>query len=65
MPNDGYWGDWSVWSDTNCKDTFLNGAQIEILEKQWSWDDDRGATNLKMSCGDGSHLEGTNNDATR
>ena len=62
-PHDGHYGDWSDFAYASCKGTFFNGVEIEIYPKGAS--DERGATNLRMFCGDGLKMEGKNPGAKR
>lgn len=52
-----YYGDWSEWVEGECqKFDFLTGAAIRIQDHRdggcLSWDDDMGASDLKMICGE-------------
>ena len=65
-PHNGHWGEWSNYVPTSCHDSFFIGVDVEILGDLGgngkAHGDDRGATNLKMKCGDGKWVEGTNNE---
>ena len=61
-PHHGFAGKYTRFSDTTCTSTFIHGVAIEIYPKGGILSDQRGATNLKMYCSDGTRLEATNND---
>ena len=61
-PHDGHTGEWSKFSETTCKNDFINGVAIEIFSKGGTFSDARGATNLRMTCIDGRTMERYNND---
>ena len=61
-PHDGHTGDWSKFSETTCKNDFINGVAIEIFSKGGTFSDARGATNLRMTCIDGRTMERYNTD---
>ena len=61
-PHNGHSGDWSQFSMTSCNNDFINGAAIEIYPKGGTFVDERGATNLKMTCTNGKLMEIYNND---
>ena len=55
---DGEWGDWSGWTQP-CIGNNINGARIQIY--YWGLNptfldtnDDRGATNVRLYCNDGT-----------
>ena len=61
-PHDGHTGDWSPFSETTCKNDFINGVAIEIFSKGGTFSDARGATNLRMTCINGRTMERYNTD---
>ena len=68
-PHDGHAGVWTRFADTKCDtngslNNFIRGMAIEIYPKKsvLSMADNRGATNLKMFCGDNTVLTASNND---
>ena len=61
-PHDGHAGGWTQFSETSCKNNFINGVAIEIFPKGGTFSDARGATNLKMICTNGKTMEISNND---
>ena len=62
QPHHGFAGKYTSFSDTTCTSRFIHGVTMEIYEKGGVFSDERGATNLKMYCSDGTRLEATNND---
>ena len=60
-PHHGFAGHYTKFSDTSCKKGFLNGVAIEIFTGGVV-SDERGATNVKMSCTNGDILLATNDD---
>ena len=61
-PHDGHTGGWTQFSETTCENDFINGVAIEIYPNEGTFTDARGATNLKMVCGNGKVMEVSNND---
>ena len=60
-PHHGFAGKYTRFTDTTCPGTFIHGVAIENYEGGML-SDERGATNLKMYCSDGTKLEANNND---
>ena len=60
-PHHGFAGHYTKFSDTSCKKGLLNGVAIEIFAGGVVADE-RGATNVKMSCTNGDILLATNDD---
>ena len=61
-PDHGYAGEYTKFSETTCKSTFINGVAIEIYKNGGTLSDARGATNLQMYCKDGTKLKASNDD---
>ncbi len=57
---------YSIWlpnkRDTKCTNDFINGVSVEIDDTPEISLGARGVTNLKVICGNGTVLEGSNND---
>lgn len=67
-PHTGLEGDWTSYTDTTCdtgaEKTFITGVAIKTDHKQDTkiktvFEDDRGATDLKMMCSNGRELTST------
>ena len=61
-PHDGHAGGWTQFSETTCKNNFIDGVAIEIYPNDGTFTDSRGATNLRMVCADEKVMEVSNND---
>ena len=61
IPHLGYAGEYTEFSETTCKSSFIHGVAIEI-DNEESMFDAKGATNLRMYCKDGTKLEADHND---